>query len=181
MAKENSTRLIWISIGIAAVLCLFSALGLLYFALTKGDVLAGSGMTGSPAPDFDLPTLNGHSLSLQHLRGKPVLINFWATWCEPCIAELPLLDAAAQSHADELIVIGINEGDPIRDVDSFIEHQALSYTILLDYDQTVGILYKVSGYPTSIFIDADGVIRAIYLGEIPPDQLKKNLRLIGIK
>lgn len=180
MVKANSSRFIWIAIGIAAVICLFSALGLLYFALTQTDA-ASSGMTGSLAPDFDLPSLNGHSLSLAHLRGKPVLINFWATWCDPCIAELPLLEAAAQRYDAELVVIGINEGDPFHDVERFIERESLSYTILLDYDTKVGMLYQVNGYPTSIFIDAEGIVRAIYLGEIPAAQLEKNLRLIGIK
>lgn len=180
MAKENSTRLIWMFIGMAAVLCLFAALGLLYFALTQTDVFSG-GMTGSPAPDFNLTTLNGHSLSLEHLRGKPVLINFWATWCGPCLAEMPLLEATAQRYSDELVVLGINEGEAFADVKSFIAREALSYPILLDTDEAVGALYQLNGYPTSVFIDAEGIIRAIYLGEIPADQLAKNLRLIGIK
>jgi len=180
MTKANSSRFIWIAIGIAAVICLFAALGLLYFALTQTD-LASGGMTGSPAPDFDLPSLNGHTLSLTHLRGKPILINFWATWCAPCIAELPLLEAAAQRHDGELVVIGINEGDSFHTVESFVESEALSYSILLDYDTSIGTLYQVNGYPTSIFVDAEGVVRAIYLGEIPAAQLEENLRLIGIE
>ncbi len=180
MAKSNSTRYIWIAIGMAAVLCLFAAFGVLYFALTQRDATS-FGMTDSRAPDFDLPSLNGHSLSLTHLRGKPVLLNFWATWCEPCIAELPLLEAAAQRYDDELVVIGINEGDLLRDVESFVAREALSYTVLLDYDESVGMLYQINGYPTSVFIDAEGIVRAIYLGEIPAAQLEKNLRLIGIE
>lgn len=164
----------------AAVICLIAALGLLYMALNISNV-GSDGLVGSSAPDFNLPSLNGDSLSLEQLHGKPVLLNFWATWCEPCVAEMPLLNAKAQVHIDELVIVGVNEGDLLADVDSFVKREGLSYSILLDYDEHVGDLYKLNGYPTTVFIDAEGIVRAIYLGEIPPEQLKKNLRLIGIK
>lgn len=138
-------------------------------------------MVGSDAPDFNLPSLNGHDLSLEQLRGKPVLLNFWATWCDPCLRELPLLDATAQTHMDDLVVLGVSVGESLTAVEHFAERHPLSYPILLDHDEDVGVLYQVQGYPTSVFIDAEGVVRAIYLGEIPPEQLEKNLRLIGIE
>ena len=134
-----------------------------------------------PAPEFSLPSLNGQNFGSEQLRGKPAILNFWATWCDPCVAEMPLLEETAQNYADELLVIGINEADAFSDVESFVAREGLSYTILLDYDESVGQLFKVGGYPTTVFIDADGMIRAIYLGEMPPEQMKKNLRLIGIE
>jgi len=170
-------------LGIAAavaVICLIAALGLLYFALNISNE-DSDGLVGSSAPDFNLPSLNGKSLSLEELHGKPVLLNFWATWCQPCLAEMPLLDATAQTHLGNLVIVGVNEGDLLADVQSFVKRERLGYPVLLDYDEQVGNLYRLSGYPTSVFIDAEGIIRAIYLGEIPPEQLKKNLRLIGIE
>jgi thiol-disulfide isomerase/thioredoxin len=164
--------------AVAAVISLIAALGLLYFKLEKNGELIG---VSRPAPEFSLPSLNGTQFGSEQMYGKPALLNFWTVWCTPCVAELPLLEETAQQYADELLVIGINQGDPFADVESFVAHQALNFPILLDYDENVGALFKVGGYPTSVFIDAEGTIRAIYLGEIPPAQLKKNLRLIGIK
>ena len=139
------------------------------------------GMVGSDAPDFNLPSLNGHDLSLEQLRGKPVLLNFWATWCDPCLRELPLLEATAQTHTGDLIVVGVSVGESLTAVEHFVERHPLDYAILLDHDEKVGNLYQVQGFPTTMFIDAEGVVRAIYLGEIPSEQLTRNLRLIGIR
>jgi peroxiredoxin len=181
--KINSSRLLWIILGVAVVLCILAiaALGLVYFALNL-PASSPSVRNGGFAPDFNLPSLSGQNLSLSDLRGKPVLINFWATWCYPCLAEMPLLEESYQKHsADNLVVIGINEGDRLADVETFVQKENLSFPILLDYDFEIGDHYQLSGYPTSIFVDKDGIIRAIYLGEIPPSQLEKNLRLIGIE
>ena len=177
MAKTKLPLFLGIAAAVALI-CLVAALGLLYFVLEQTD---SSSRISRPAPDFSLASLNGQSLSLEQFRGKPVLLNFWATWCGPCIAELPLFDETAQRYAGELVVLGINEGDSFEIVDDFQKTHRLSYPILLDYNREIGDLYQVGGYPTSVFIDGEGVIRAIYLGEIPPAQLKRNLRLIGIK
>ncbi len=181
MGKTDKLRRIVILSAVVAVICLIAALGLLYFSL-NAPVTVSSGLADRPAPDFSLPSLNRQNLSLSALRGKPVIINFWAVWCYPCIAEMPLLEETAQKYADDgLVVIGINQGDSFAEVEEFAAEQNLTFPLLVDEDESVGSLFKVNGYPTSIFIDKDGMIRAVYLGEIPQAQLKANLRLIGIR
>ncbi len=170
-----------IVLAVAAVICLIAALGLLYFALNTPSPSL-SGLTGSPAPDFSLPSLNGQDINLEELRGKPVLINFWAIWCDPCLVEMPLLEETSQKYsANGLVIIGINQGDSFADVKDFAQEEDLSFPILVDQNESLGRLYSLSGYPTSVFVDRDGIIRALYLGEIPRAQLEANLRLIGIQ
>ena len=143
--------------------------------------VAPSQFRGSPAPDFSLPSLNGENLKLSDLRGKAVLINFWAIWCDPCKEEMPLLESLSEEYGEELAVIAINEGDSVVEAENFLEEENIKLTVLLDEDRKVGEKYKIGGYPTSIFIDKEGIIQAIYLGELSQKQLKSNLRLIGIK
>ncbi len=169
--------------GIAVILiCALVGVGVFALLTRLSDSAGGdSAMVDSAAPDFSLPSLNGHELSLGQLRGKPVLINFWATWCGPCVAEMPLLDATAQQYLGDLVVLGVNQGESAAKVNNFVQLRGFSYPFLIDAAQNVGDLYKVSAYPTSVFIDADGVIRSIYVGEISPAELEANLRLIGIE
>ena len=166
--------------AVVAVLSLIAALGLLYYRLDIADAAPYEGIS-RPAPDFSLVSLDGENIRLSDLRGTPVLLNFWATWCDPCLSEMPLLEEASQRYGDKLLVLGINQGDRLSDIEKFIAEEELSYVILLDTDEAVGEAYDLHGYPTSVFIDARGVIRAIYLGEIFPEQLEKNLHLIGVE
>lgn len=135
---------------------------------------------GEIAPDFNLLSLNEHPFNLEAMRGKPVLINFWAAWCDPCRNEMPLLESTYTQHSEDLILIGINQGDKKAEVKNFAEKETISFPLLLDEKMKVGDLYQISGYPTSIFIDQNGIIQAIYLGELNADQLKQNLQRIGI-
>lgn len=161
-----------------SVVSLIAALGLLRSRLDQVNDASG---ISRPAPEFDLLSLDGQYFGSEQLRGKAHLLNFWATWCDPCVAEFPLLEETAQRYADELVVVGINQGDSIDDIKSFLTDKKVTFPVLIDKDEKVSVLHKVGGYPTTIFVDAEGIIRAIYLGELPPEQLKKNLRLIGIK
>lgn len=123
---------------------------------------------GDPAPDFALPDLSGTTRTLADFRGRPVLINFWATWCAPCVEEMPLLAALRERHADaELEVIGIALDD-LHAVRSFVAELSISYPILLDtpgrtdtsvrYGDTQGVL------PYSVLVDAKGTIVALRAG-----------------
>ena len=140
-----------------------------------------SNMIGEPAPDFSLVTPKGREVNLEELRGKPVLLNFWATWCEPCIEEMPLLVSTSKEYKSELTILAINEGDSLSDVKKFIKNEKLKLTVLLDKDEKIGDLYELKGYPTSVFIDEDGIIQAIILGELSEKKLNDKLELIGIE
>ncbi|MEX1018423.1 MAG: redoxin domain-containing protein [Litorilinea sp.] len=121
---------------------------------------------GRIAPDFELVTLDGTTLQLHELRGTPVVLNFWATWCGPCQRELPALQAAAERYADRVLILGIDQGEAGEVVQPYVDEMGLTFPIPLDSDMVVGRLYNVQGLPTTYFVDADGVVRHLWLGEM---------------
>jgi cytochrome c biogenesis protein CcmG, thiol:disulfide interchange protein DsbE len=134
---------------------------------------------GFLAPDFTLSLLDGDEIRLSDLRGQPVLINFWASWCRPCRAEMPELQAAASQHADVgLVVLGVNQLEPLSDVSSFVQELALTFPIPLDMEGKVSAAYQVRGLPTSFFVDAEGVIRDAFTGPLSTGLLESKLETI---
>lgn len=133
------------------------------------------GLVGQPAPDFTLPTLNGDEISLSNFRGQPVLINFWASWCEPCRIEMPMLINAYQDYSDEgLVILGLNvtEEDTLEAVNSFVDEFGVPYPILLDQvDHISHDDYRLIGLPMSIFIDRAGVVKRVVIGALREDEI----------
>lgn len=121
---------------------------------------------GYPAPDFTLTTLDGQAITLSELRGTPVVINFWATWCDPCRREMPALQATAEQFAGQVLILGIDQGEGEQVVAPFVEQYGITFPILLDQDFAVGNLYNIRGMPTTFFIDGDGAIRHLWVGEM---------------
>jgi peroxiredoxin len=119
-----------------------------------------------PAPDFTLTTLTGETFSLSAARGKPVVLNFWATWCGPCQRELPALQAAAERYSDRVLIIGVDQGEEAETVQKYVDQLGLTFPIPMDSEFAVSALYNVRGLPTTFFIDPDGVIRQVWLGEM---------------
>jgi thiol-disulfide isomerase/thioredoxin len=125
--------------------------------------------TGEPAPEFSLPVVLGGDAesrqSLSALRGKVVLLDFWATWCGPCRQTLPLVERLAQEHRkDSLVVLGINQGETAAQIHQFYGSREPGYAILSDIDGAVSNEWGVSGLPTLIAIDAQGRIRGSISG-----------------
>jgi peroxiredoxin len=119
------------------------------------------------APDFTLPQLNGESLTLSDFRGKPTIINFWASWCPPCRQELPALQAAYDAHRDEIGFIAVDVKEEPGTVNSFIKELGLSFPVTFDLDgQVSDVSYEVRGLPTTIFIDVNGVVAARHVGPL---------------
>ncbi|RLT45544.1 MAG: hypothetical protein DWI57_00215 [Chloroflexi bacterium] len=120
-----------------------------------------------PAPDFTLIRFDtDEKVSLSELRGTPLILNFWATWCRPCRAEMPALQAAYQRYGDDLLVVGVDQGEEGAVVGKFLEEFGITFPILLDGDMTVGREYRILGLPTTFFIDSQGIIRQVHAGEI---------------
>ena len=118
-----------------------------------------------PAPDFTLTDLNGKSVHLADLRGQVVLVNVWATWCPPCRAEMPMIQAAyAQYGAQGFTVLAVNQREDQQKVAAYMQENDLSFPALLDLDANVGALYQARALPSSFFIDKAGVIRGVYRG-----------------
>ena len=121
---------------------------------------------GHPAPDFVLATLAGEQFVLHERQGTPVVLNFWATWCGPCRRELPALQAANERYAGEVEIVGVDQGEEAAIVRRYVDELGLTFTVPVDSDLTVGSRYNIRGLPTTFFIDADGIIRRIWTGEM---------------
>ena len=137
---------------------------------------------GTPLPrtassDFKLTDLKGETVSLASLRGKAVLLNFWATWCAPCVSEMPEIEQAQRRFADKgLVILAIDDGEDPGKVGKFMAEHGYTFRVLLDRDESVGHQYSVAGWPSMFFIDRQGYIRAQYRGYNPRnlmDDLKK--------
>jgi len=123
---------------------------------------------GMPAPNFQLKNLDGQSVSLSDLQGKPVLINFWATWCSPCIHEMPYLQQVYDEWSDKgLMVLAINIGESSAQVEAFMQSHDLSLPVLLDAKQAVAQKYNIQYIPSTFFIDKDGIIQEKIVGAFP--------------
>jgi peroxiredoxin len=134
------------------------------------------------APNFILPDQNGKLHSLKEYRGKTVVINFWASWCPPCVAEMPSLQRAA----DELVkhdipVLGIGVGEDRSSVTRFLEKMPLQFPLLLDTKTEVMQNWSVPSLPTTIIIDADGKIVLLALGEREWDSPEILQQIISLK
>lgn len=120
---------------------------------------------GQLAPDFYLPTLQGKAVRLSELRGRPVVVNFWATWCTPCRREMPQFKAAYDQYRDRgLLVIAVNVQEPEGSVRQFAEEFGLDFPVALDRSGEVSRAYRLLGLPATYFIDRQGVVRSVFLG-----------------
>jgi cytochrome c biogenesis protein CcmG, thiol:disulfide interchange protein DsbE len=148
---------------------------------SSGDKRRLPPTVGSKVEDFELQVLGGERRSLSSYAGTPVVMNFWATWCPPCKEEMPLLDQLALAYADDLVVLGINYNEEERIVQQYITAEGIKFPIMLDFTGNVSTLYFVRNYPTTFFIDAEGVLRAQHLGLLTEDLLGRYLQTIGIE
>ncbi|MBI2333064.1 MAG: redoxin domain-containing protein [Chloroflexi bacterium] len=142
-----------------------------------GSNSVGSLGVGKPAPDFTLPTLDGTEVSLSQFHGKPVLINFWASWCAPCREEMPELVRAYEAHkVDGLLILGLNLTfqDSLPEVQHFVNEFKMTFPVLLDEDGAVAEkLYRIPGLPMSVFINQDGTIERIHVGIMSGEQVEQ--------
>lgn len=149
---------------------------------TSADLIVERGPVsiGSPAPIFRLMGLDDNSVKLDEYKGKVVILNFWATWCSPCKEEMPILNEYGAQHSDSVVIIGVAVMDSVESIRSFIQQSGVSYSILIDETGVVGSAYHVVGYPTTYFIDTEGMIRGKYVGTLSPRVLQQNLIPLGI-
>ncbi len=140
---------------------------------------AASTAIGNPAPDFSVADLEGNPIRLADLRGRPVIVNFWASWCGPCVEEFPLLREAAARHAgDGLVVIGIVWGDRSEAARDFMARNGATWAAAMDPGEQVSRDYGILGPPETYFIGRDGIIRARQIGQISAASLDAKLAVI---
>lgn len=117
------------------------------------------------APDFSLPAPDGTPIQLSDLKGKVVLINIWATWCPPCRAEMPMIQATYEQYRNQgFEVLAVNLQEQPRTVAAFMQQFGLTFATPLDVNGQVSAAYQATALPSSFFIDKQGVVRAVYRG-----------------
>jgi peroxiredoxin len=156
-----------------ALMAILLALGVAWIALSRAPeqvAVAQNGRPPSPqagftAPDFTLDKLGGGTVSLSDLQGQAVLVNFWATWCPPCRAEMPAIQRVYDRYRDQgftVLAVDLQESD--SQVADFAAEMGLTFPILMDRDGSVFARYRVMGLPSTFFVDRDGVIQDVALG-----------------
>ncbi len=145
--------------------------GFFWEAEREPQALEEAPSLGYLAPDFALPDLNGRMISLKALRGQPILLNFWATWCPPCRMEMPDLQRFYEQYGDQVAVIGINWSEDPPRVRRFLERYDITYPNALDRQGKAFVLYRLTGVPTTFFIDEQGVIRGVWIGPLQADEI----------
>lgn len=124
--------------------------------------------------DFELEDLNGNKISLSSLKGKKIFLNFWATWCPPCKAEMPDIEKLYQETKDtDLVILAVNVGEDKKTVQDFIADNKYNFPVLLDVKGEVSQLYQVTGIPTSYFIDTEGYLDDGVSGGIPLESMRE--------
>lgn len=164
-------------LAVAAVVWLLSGpVGLP--ALRVPGLSQGPGV-GMVVPDVTLQDLGGRPVTLSSFRGRAVLVNFWATWCVPCRAEMPEIQSAYHAHEQEgLVVLGINLQEDAQEVQAFQQELGITFPLLLDQNGDTTRLFRLTGLPTSFFIDRQGVIRDIQVGAMSRATLDSKLARI---
>jgi peroxiredoxin len=141
--------------------------------------LAGAGPEpGSLAPDFELKSPQGTTTRLSSLRGRVVVLHFWATWCPHCVEEMPLLsELAREGDPRRVTILAVNLGEPARKVSRYLRSRHLSLAVLLDSRGKVARAYGVAGLPSTVVVDASGrVVKGISMGSLDREEFRRTLR-----
>ncbi len=134
---------------------------------------------GRIAPDFILQDIYGKKITLSQFAGnKPVILNFWATWCPPCKEEMPLLQKYYELNRDKIEILAVNMQEDPALVKDWIKNFGITYPILLDPAEKVKQLYNIYAKPTTFFIDKDGIMRAKKLGQLSEEELSNYINMI---
>jgi peroxiredoxin len=141
-------------------------------SLSQEAANMGGLTVGVKAPDFELKTLAGETVKLSDLKGKKVMLNFWATWCPPCKAEMPAMEQFHKEAGDDVVILAVNI-DPHLDVKAFVDENGITFPIPLDAEDKVNEMYQVLSIPTTYFIDTKGNIGNKYIGAMNIDTMKQ--------
>lgn len=155
-----------------------SLLGLLAYGLLTETDDSKSALEGSPAPEISDTTLDGATLKLSSFKGKPTVINFWASWCDPCRQEAPLLAQLAQNT--QVQVFGVLIRDKTDPAKTFAREFGYTFPTFVDALYTTAFNYGVTRPPETFFIDSNGIIVKRHLGALTVETLKANLAKIGV-
>jgi peroxiredoxin len=138
-------------------------------------------VVGAPAPDLTLETPDGERYSLSLARGQVVVLNFWATWCEPCRTEMPMLQARYEQDRERgLLILGVDFDEPAEEVQAFGVELGITFPLLLDPGAEAQRLYRIRGYPSTFVIDRDGLLVVEHIGLLTEARLDYYLDQAGL-
>ena len=126
---------------------------------------------GVAAPDFTGELMDGTSITLSELQGKPVIINFWATWCGPCVKEMPAFERLKDDFGDKIGIIAVNCGDDAETVKDFVEENGYTFPVVLDEEYSISMLYPTNSIPYTVVLDAEGKVTHISTGALDADTM----------
>lgn len=126
---------------------------------------------GVAAPDFTGELIDGTSITLSELQGKPVIINFWATWCGPCVKEMPAFERLKDDFGDKIGIIAVNCGDDAETVKDFVEENGYTFPVVLDEEYSISMLYPTNSIPYTVVLDAEGKVTHISTGALDADTM----------
>lgn len=153
---------------------------LLGYGFTRNPQALPAAFLNQPAPEFDLVSIDGRRLASAELRGRPVVINFWASWCSECKREHPVLMEGHRRFGDEVAFVGVLYQDRVEDARAYLATNGDSgYPNLIDPDGRLALEFGVTGVPETFFIDRDGVVRYKQWGALTADVLDAQLRALG--
>ena len=164
----------WLILAAVVPLVLLIVLGMVL--VSRGDAAGAS--IGSKAPDFALSDLDGDPIRLSDYAGRPVIVNFWASWCGPCLDEFPILRDGAASHtADNVALVGIVYRDNADAARHFMQGIGATWPSAMDPGEQVAQAYGIYGPPETFFIDANGVVRGRQIGQLSAADFERQLAL----
>ncbi|MBI4202665.1 MAG: TlpA family protein disulfide reductase [Chloroflexi bacterium] len=167
----------WLPVAIVFILFLLSGAALAFGVSTVRDdspLSASQPLRLKPAPNFTVPLYSGGegSFTLSEHKGHPIVINFWASWCPPCRAEFPALQAAATTYAGQgVVVFAVAIQDTEAEAKAFLQEQRTTFLTGPDLDGSIAMDYTITGLPATYFITADGLIYKKWVGEIDEQRL----------
>ncbi|MDR0730159.1 MAG: TlpA family protein disulfide reductase [Treponema sp.] len=148
----------------------------LFLAVLIPACAEGSGpVVGKRAPDVTLSAPDGRTAKLSDYRGKPVVLHFWATWCGPCVRELPLIAELGARNSADLTVLAVNCAETDQEVASFLAGMKLTLNVMMDRDFLVSKTYNVDAIPQTYLIDSEGIIKSIRVGAYTRPELDRDL------
>lgn len=190
-SPPGRSRMLWVVLSVAVLALVIGGLSFkLFLSTAESSSAASSGgvvllpstgqraalAAGNNAPDFTLNGLTGAALSLSDYRGQVVLVNFWATWCPPCRAEMPDMQQVYMERKDRgFTIVAVNIQEAREPISNFVGKYSLAFPIALDTAGTVSQLYGIYGLPTSYFVDRSGRIAEVHVGPLTKSDILKKV------